>query len=153
MNDLASRMRLIIYLAFDRQLDACYHFQISSITQLKKYFVGDNLPSAAVLMAIANYGFDIGWLLTGNGGLFMQSPQGEALHGVVQVRIAAGQVPQEYVDQYRELVSGSSRISRGDNGETGSVESVGVGGIGLIEGKPAEASSKKPVKAVKPARS
>lgn len=149
--EFPDRLRLIVVLAFEKQVDACYHFRISSLSQLKSYLAGKILPGAAILGSISLYGFDINWLLTGKGPIF-NGRRTAGLASEIEVRIAAGLVPPDYVALYRELIANVD-ISRGDSGETGSVESVGAGGVGLIEGKPAEAASKKPVKAVKPARS
>jgi hypothetical protein len=88
-NSFQDRLRLLVTLSFDRQLDACYHWHIASVTQLKKYLAGQNLPGAGVLTKISLYGYSVNWLLTGDGSMFADTEAGrvrkvEVLHRLQQ---------------------------------------------------------------------
>ncbi|HLP27728.1 MAG TPA: hypothetical protein VK147_03745 [Candidatus Didemnitutus sp.] len=148
----SSRLTLLVELVFDNQMHACWVWGLSAPSQLRRYLREQGMPSAEVLTRIRAQGFSVDWLLSGFGGMFVDDISGVELRELIEGRIAMKRVEPAAIARYRALVE-KADDSRGDNGETGSVESVGVGGIGLIEGKPAEAASKKPVKAVKPARS
>jgi hypothetical protein len=84
-----NRLLQIVEVSFDRYMDACYHFQIASVSQLKRYIAEQNFPAAAVFVAIARYGYSVNWLLTGEGSMFADTEAGrvrkvEVLHRLQQ---------------------------------------------------------------------
>lgn len=87
--DFPERLSKLVEISFDKPMDACYHWQISSITQLKNYMNGVNLPAAPILAAISKYGYSVNWLLTGEGSMFADTEAGrvrkvEVLHRLSQ---------------------------------------------------------------------
>lgn len=70
------RMQYIVRRFFKSHLAACYHFHISSQTQLKNYFHLHCFPGWRVLLAILEYGISVEWLMTGHGSLFANNEAG-----------------------------------------------------------------------------
>lgn len=77
--EIGQRLLWVVETLYRRHLDACYHFEIASVTQLRKYLVGKNKPCANVLESICRQGVSVDWLLCGVGTFHNDSPAGHAL--------------------------------------------------------------------------
>lgn len=72
-------------------MQACFELKISATSQMHRYLRGLSLPGAEILSAVGEKGFNINWLLLGEGPMFAATPAGEEL----KVRIAQRIVKKE----------------------------------------------------------
>ncbi|HLP27727.1 MAG TPA: hypothetical protein VK147_03740 [Candidatus Didemnitutus sp.] len=80
------RMQYLVRRFFTSNLAACYHFHISSPTQLKNYLQLRCYPSWQVLTGILEYGISVEWLMTGHGSLFANNEAGSRLQLQMQLQ-------------------------------------------------------------------
>ncbi|MBS1562324.1 MAG: helix-turn-helix transcriptional regulator [Bacteroidetes bacterium] len=88
----ASRFGALVSLTFNTQLQACYEWKMSSTSQLYRYTHGNGYPGAEVLARVAEFGFNINWLLLGEGPMFAATPAGQELRKRIAVRILKKEV-------------------------------------------------------------
>lgn len=86
------RFELLVSLAFNSQMQACYEWKMSAPVQIRNYTKGRGMPSAAVLTIIAEYGYNVHWLLLGEGPMFAATPAGQELRKRIAVRILKKEV-------------------------------------------------------------
>jgi hypothetical protein len=119
---IGARLRVLVDIGFQKQIQACAAFDISTIGQLRLYFIDQTWPGGKVLAAIAAYGFSTDWLLTGEGNMFACTSAGDELRARILHEYRSGKKnPDEAPDEIRQLLGlprRDGRIEPGASGQT-----------------------------------
>lgn len=75
----ADRFKLALRQLCQTQMEACFLLGVSSPSNIRRYVLGEGLPSGSVLAALADLGINVNWLLTGNGSMYSNDTAGMKL--------------------------------------------------------------------------
>ncbi len=122
---MGERFKILVRLAFERQIEACAAWHMSSLGQLRNYVLELSYPGGRVLSAIASYGFSVDWLLTGNGSMFAATEAGMALRKRLLEEFRTGQKSADDApDEIRQMLGMPRHDGRTAAGATGQTAPV-----------------------------